>query len=99
MKMLGLGPMWFALALLVFSIIYALVRMVRLQTADNGVRQGAVSYTGLLTLVVIIATGAFLVRLEVFRMHSLGKRQKVAYSQSGCRLCRMAGNEMGRRAP
>ncbi|HVO37823.1 MAG TPA: acyltransferase family protein [Spirochaetia bacterium] len=63
------GPLWFALALLVFSIVYALVRLV----AGRPARAGGQTEVRALTpraihlaavgLVVLIGSGSFLVRL------------------------------------
>jgi surface polysaccharide O-acyltransferase-like enzyme len=63
MKLLGIGPMWFALALLIFSIIYALLRAVRPPAASTGGGWGNASFGILVALIMIIAAGAFLLRL------------------------------------
>lgn len=67
------GPLWFALALLGFSILYALVRLVASRAAPRLARaQGGQSSTtpaarmihrGASVLVAIIAVGSFLVRV------------------------------------
>jgi hypothetical protein len=62
MKLLGVGPMWFALALLIFSVVYMLWRLV-LPRAANPDSQGILNTSRLLLLIVIIATVAFLLRL------------------------------------
>jgi glucans biosynthesis protein C len=60
------GPLWFAFALLVFSIIYALVRRaVELQRGKQAGAGSAVAVTHLrvAAVVAVIAAGSFLVRI------------------------------------
>jgi len=64
MKLFGIGPMWFTLALFVFCVIYMLWRLVRPQVANPDTRQVVVMTTGrLLALTAIIAAVAFTLRL------------------------------------
>jgi hypothetical protein len=63
MQLLGVGPMWFALALLIFSVIYVLGRLIFPQAANRDSRQGVLNASRLLLLIVIIAAVAFLLRL------------------------------------
>ncbi len=63
MGLLGMGPMWFAVALLIFSIVYALIKAVLPATADTGVRPGSTSFGALAALIMIVTVGAFLLRL------------------------------------
>ncbi|OPY00028.1 MAG: Glucans biosynthesis protein C [Syntrophorhabdus sp. PtaB.Bin047] len=63
MKLLGVGPMWFAVALLIFSIIYALLRTVRPPTESTGAARGNGSFGILAALIFIVTVGAFLLRL------------------------------------
>lgn len=63
LRLLGVGPMWFALALLVFSVVYALLRTILPQTAGSGAQRDTSSFNALAALVLIIAAGAFLLRL------------------------------------
>jgi hypothetical protein len=65
MKLFGIGPMWFTLALFVFCVIYMLWRSVRPQAANPETRQVVVLTTGrLLALTAIIAAAAFTLRLS-----------------------------------
>jgi peptidoglycan/LPS O-acetylase OafA/YrhL len=67
------GPLWFALALLVFSILYALARLVVSQVPRRPASAGLVSricmpaprtiHVAALALMAIIATGSFFIRL------------------------------------
>ena len=63
LRLLGVGPMWFALALLVFSIVYAMLRIILPQTAGFGAQRGTASFNALAALVLVVAAGAFLLRL------------------------------------
>ncbi len=63
MKLLGVGPMWFAVALLIFSIIYALLRAVRPPASNTGPKQDNGSFGALAALILIVTLGAFLLRL------------------------------------
>ncbi len=63
MKLLGVGPMWFAVALLIFSITYALLRAVRLPAANTAPSQRNGSFGVLAALILIVTLGAFLLRL------------------------------------
>ncbi len=63
MNLLGIGPMWFALALLVFSILYALLRAVRPPAPNPEARRGNGSFRVLAALILIVTLGAFLLRL------------------------------------
>lgn len=59
----GVGPMWFAVALFGFSVFYALVRAV-LPGADKPYSGGkSASYALLAGLAMLVAAGAFLLRL------------------------------------
>jgi hypothetical protein len=62
-KFLGIGPMWFAVALLGFSIFYALVRTVLPGTGKNGPGDKRTNWAVLAGLVMTVAAGAFLLRL------------------------------------
>jgi len=81
MHLLGIGPMWFALALLVFSIIYALLKIVSPATANT--RTGPVkgSFGVLIALIMIVAAGAFLVRL-VFPLGTIFWGMQLCYFSS-----------------
>lgn len=63
MKLWGVGPMWFTLALLVFCVIYMFWRSARPQAANPDSRQGVLTTGGLLALTAIIAVVAFTLRL------------------------------------
>ena len=58
----GSGPLWFAIALLIFSVVYALARRV---TGEGAARTRARNVTNLQAgwLILVIALGAFLIRL------------------------------------
>ncbi len=59
----GTGPMWFALALLIFTVLYALTRLAaKAPIADqtDGVLPG---HAAVAALIAIITAGAFLIRL------------------------------------
>lgn len=81
MRLLGIGPMWFALALLVFSIIYALLRTVWPPAAGTGAQRGNAAFNVLITLVMVIAAGAFLVRL-VFPLGTIFWGMQLCYFSS-----------------
>ena len=63
------GPLWFALALLVFSVVYALARLVvssvvaRRAPGSPGVMTPRAIHGAALGIIVIIALGSFLVRI------------------------------------
>jgi hypothetical protein len=59
----GTGPMWFALALLVFTVIYALVRLAANPPAGSQTDAAPPGHIAVAALIAIIAAGAFLVRL------------------------------------
>jgi len=63
MHLLGIGPMWFALALLIFSIIYALLKTILPEAANTRTEPAKGSFGVLIALIMIVAVGAFLVRL------------------------------------
>jgi hypothetical protein len=62
-QLLGVGPMWFALALFIFCLIYMLWRLLLPRPAAPDSRQGILTTGRLLLLIVIIALVAFLLRL------------------------------------
>lgn len=59
----GTGPMWFTLALLIFSAAYAGARAAGLNAPTPIPRRTPPTHTQVLALVVIMAGGSFLVRL------------------------------------
>lgn len=62
----GSGPLWFALALLIFSIIYAFIRVVMDKIKSNKVKslhKRIPNAKHILLLIVFISTGSFLIRL------------------------------------
>jgi glucan biosynthesis protein C len=62
----GSGPLWFALALLVFSIVYAFARQAADALRPRPVEPepaGAPSHAGTVALIVLIGASSFLVRL------------------------------------
>ncbi len=63
MHFLGIGPMWFAVALLIFSVIYGVVRTMGKggteKKQERTLSQGIV----LPVLILVVAAGAFLIRL------------------------------------
>jgi hypothetical protein len=59
----GTGPMWFALALLIFTVIYALVRLLGKSTVVDQCEAAPPGNIGAAALIAIITVGAFLVRL------------------------------------
>lgn len=63
MKLWGVGPMWFTLALLVFCVIYMFWRLTRPQAANPDSQPGVLSTGRLLALTAIIAVVAFTLRL------------------------------------
>jgi glucan biosynthesis protein C len=63
MQLLGIGPMWFALALFIFCLIYMLWRLLLPRPAAPDSRQGILTTGRLLLLIIIIAMVAFLLRL------------------------------------
>ncbi|MCX5855551.1 MAG: acyltransferase family protein [Deltaproteobacteria bacterium] len=64
MKLFGVGPMWFTLALFVFCVIYMLWRLVRPQVAKPDFQKVVLTTGRLLTLTAIIAVVAFTLRLS-----------------------------------
>ncbi len=77
-EFLGVGPMWFAVALLGFSIIYALVRAVVPGTGKNERGDKRTSWAMLAGLVIVVAAGAFLLRL-VFPIGSISYGMQLCY--------------------
>ena len=60
----GSGPLWFALVLLVFSLLYALLkRFIPSSTAAEVKDRPLPTKLGFLLLMLLIATGAFLIRI------------------------------------
>lgn len=61
----GSGPLWFALALLIFSVIYALLRWVyrKIKTKHNKARPIIITHTRVIVLITFIALSTFLIRL------------------------------------
>ncbi len=58
------GPLWFAFALLIFSVIYALVRTTLLKNKipqDN--KSVSITHTHVIAVILLISIGAFLLRL------------------------------------
>lgn len=62
-QLLGIGPMWFALALFIFCVIYMLLHLLYSRPAAPDPRQGVLTTRRLLLLIAIIALVAFLLRL------------------------------------
>ncbi|MEN6319989.1 MAG: acyltransferase family protein, partial [Syntrophaceae bacterium] len=81
MHLLGIGPMWFALALLIFSIIYALLRSILPAAANTRTGPAKGSFGVLIALIMIVAVGAFLVRL-VFPLGSIFWGMQLCYFSS-----------------
>lgn len=81
MHLVGVGPMWFALALLIFSIIYALLKTVLPETARTIAGRGSSTFGALIALIMIIAVGAFLVRL-VFPLGTMFWGMQLCYFSS-----------------
>jgi glucans biosynthesis protein C len=79
LHLLGMGPMWFAVALLIFSIIYAAVRfmMPRSDRGPYAISAGG-TFRVLLLLVLCISAGAFLLRL-VFPIGSIFWGMQLCY--------------------
>lgn len=77
-KFLGVGPMWFAVALLAFSVFYALVRAVLPGTGKSNPGDKRTTYAILAGLVVTVAAGAFLLRL-VFPIGSIFSGMQLCY--------------------
>lgn len=63
MKLFGMGPMWFTVALFIFSLFYALWRLIGPRPAKTGSRPFALTTARLLALVAIITAVAFTLRL------------------------------------
>jgi glucans biosynthesis protein C len=60
----GTGPMWFAVALFAFSLIYALVRLIDHRSPPDFIRKQLKPTLGLaVSLILIIAVSAFLIRI------------------------------------
>jgi peptidoglycan/LPS O-acetylase OafA/YrhL len=57
------GPMWFAVALLIFCAIYALVRVARRQTPANQFEAPLPTHTQVVGLVLVMGLCSFLVRI------------------------------------
>jgi len=62
-KLMGVGPMWFALALFIFCLIYTLLRLLHPRPVTSVSRQGILTTGHLLLLIAVIAAVAFLLRL------------------------------------
>ncbi len=58
----GSGPLWFALALLIFSLVYGLVRLAGSRWAKSA-QETQVTHKGAALLILLIAAFAFLTRL------------------------------------
>jgi len=58
----GSGPLWFAFALLIFSMIYAVVRLVVVSNTQS-VSRIPIKTSYIMFLIVLIALGAFIIRL------------------------------------
>ncbi len=58
----GSGPMWFALALLIFSIVYSVICFATKSNIGNDIRI-PIKTNYILLLITIIAVGAFVIRL------------------------------------
>jgi glucans biosynthesis protein C len=63
MNLLGFGPMWFAIALLIFSIIYAMLRKIWQRDVSIRAQWEGGSFNTLLVLFLLIAVTAFFLRL------------------------------------
>ena len=63
MKLFGVGPMWFTLALFVFCVFYALWRLARPRAAHADSRPLVLTTGRLLALIAVIAAIAFTLRL------------------------------------
>ncbi|MBN1468049.1 MAG: acyltransferase [Fusobacteriaceae bacterium] len=59
----GSGPLWFALALFIFSVIYAIVMKLRKNTIKSKNTELKLSNNKIIILISIIATGSYFVRL------------------------------------
>ena len=81
MHLVGIGPMWFALALLIFSIIYALLKAIRPGAANAGAHRSSATFGVLVSLIMIIAVGAFLIRL-VFPLGTMFWGMQLCYFSS-----------------
>jgi glucans biosynthesis protein C len=77
-QLLGMGPMWFAVALLGFSVIYGLFRAVKPGNIASDPGKKSVTYTMLAGLVIMVAAGAFLLRL-VFPIGSITWGMQLCY--------------------
>lgn len=61
--LLGIGPMWFAVALLIFSFVYACILSIIPGTGMTGCKEGSGSFKFLVILGALVSAGAFLLRL------------------------------------
>lgn len=59
----GSGPLWFALALLIFSIIYALLRLVFPKSAISDTKTSSITHPQVLVVIAVISLFAFAIRL------------------------------------
>jgi surface polysaccharide O-acyltransferase-like enzyme len=59
----GSGPMWFALALLLFSVMYAVVRLVSQRMPKNHPEASLPTHAQVILLATVIGLGAFLFRI------------------------------------
>lgn len=61
----GSGPLWFAFALLIFSVIYALIRLVisKLKTAGASNKPVTITHTQIIAVGGLISVVAFLIRI------------------------------------
>lgn len=57
----GSGPLWFALALLIFSFVYAMMRLVTVN--GKSLPRISIKSSYVLFLIILIAIGAFIIRL------------------------------------
>lgn len=61
----GSGPLWFAFALLIFSIIYALIRLIisKFKIAEPNIKPVSITHTHIIAVGGLISVLAFLIRL------------------------------------
>ena len=102
-QLLGVGPMWFAVALLGFSLMYALVRAVLPGTGKNISGERKTTGAMLAGLVMTVAAGAFLLRLA-FPIGSIFWGMQLCYFSQYVLLftagiCAYHGNYMERISP
>lgn len=102
-EFLGIGPMWFAVALLGFSIVYALVRVLLPGMGKNEHGDKRTSWPILAGLVIVVAAGAFLLRLA-FPIGSISWGMQLCYFSQyvilfAAGICAYRGNYLGRISP